>query len=243
MTELAFDSPPHLLEAAISALNLDDWAGFAGLFDPVSLRVFKHDVLETYLEEEEHFHFDADDLLEHEPDMPRAAAEYQASQMNQVTSKAHRLKRDFLTVNSVNELVDMDAGKMFALHLQSLSPYRRAALEPVDEEPWEADSAWEQPVDDGKKLTQAYRYSVVGSIQDGPDIAHVMYRDENTADKIFPEEYAVKLAERPADEQELTRQLHHHPHFQFATCRKQADGTWRLIADRWMMLVSLSRRV
>jgi hypothetical protein len=163
--------------------------------------------------------------------------------MNRVTSKAHRLKRDFLTVKSVDELLDMDPSRMFVLHIQALSPYRRAELEPIDEEPWEAEADWEPPVNDGKKMTRGYRYTVVGHIDDGPNIAHVMYRDESTPDKIFPEEYAEHLGTRPADEQELTRELHHHPHFQYATCRRQSDGTWRLIADRMMALVSLPQRV
>src|SRR5689334_886713 len=160
-TESPSKTPSEVLTAAFEALNLDDWAGFAALFDPVSLRAFKSEILESYLDEKEIFNFEAEDILESNPDMPREAAEYEASKMNHVTSKAHRLKRDFLTVKSVDELLDMDPSRMFVLHLQALSPYRRAALEPMDEEPWETESDWEPPVDDGKKVTRGYCYSVV----------------------------------------------------------------------------------
>jgi hypothetical protein len=237
------NGPADVLAAAFAALNLDDWNGFTDLCDPVSLRVFKRETLESYADATEDYHIEPDDLIESEPDMPREAAEYKAAQMNQIASKAHRLKREFLTVKDVDELCAMDASKMFVLWLQAHSPYRRAALEPHNEEPWELDSDWDPPVDDGKKETRGYRYSVVGSVIEGGEIAHVLYRDDNTVDKIFPEEYAGVMASRPADEQELARQLHHHSHPQIVTFRRQADSTWRLVANGYLMLVSTLQRV
>jgi hypothetical protein len=237
------NGPAEVLAAAFAALNLDDWSGFTNLCDPVSLRVFKRETLESYADETEVYDVEADDLLESEPEMPREAAEYKAAQMNQITSKAHRLKREFLTVKGVDELCAMDASKMFVLWLQAHSPYRRMALEAESEQPWELASDWDPPVDDGKKETRGYRYSVVGSIIEGDEIAHVLYRDDHTIDKIFAEEYAEIMASRPADEQELARQLHHYSHPQFVTFRRQADGTWRLVADRFLILVSSLQRV
>jgi hypothetical protein len=239
----ALNSPADVLAAAFAALNLDDWAGFTDLCDPVSLRAFKTETLDHYSDDRDDYHVDADDLLETEPDMPREVAEYKAAKMNEVTSKAHWLKREFLVVESVDELRAMDPSRMFVLWLQACSPYRRAALEPErEEEPWESDSAWDPPVDDGKKETRGYRYSVLGCVPDGSEIAHVLYRDDNTIDKILPEEYAEFMGGKPADEQELARQLHHHSHPVFATCRKQPDGTWRLVAGRHLMLVSSLQR-
>ena len=243
MSDENVNSPAEVLDAAIAALNLDDWAGFAALFDPVSLRAFKTETLDSYADELEDYHVEADDLLESEPDMPRDAAEYQAAQINEITSKGHRLKREFLTVESVDELQAMDPSRMFVLWLQARSPFRRLALEPDDEEPWETDSAWDPPHDDGKKPTRAYRYSAIGCVIDGPDIAHVLYRDDHTIDLVLPEEYAEVMRRKPEDEQELARQLHHHSHPQFATCRRQPDGTWLLVADRFMALVSSLQRV
>lgn len=237
------NNPADVLAAAFAALNLDDWVGFTELCDPVSLRAFKSETLDHYSYDLADYHVEADDLLETEPDMPREAAEYQAARMNEVTSMAHRLKREFLIVESVDELREMDASRMFVLWLQACSPYRRAALEPDSEEPWESDAAWDPPVDDGKKATRGFRYSVVGCVTEGDEIAHVLYRNDHSVEKIFPEAYAELMSGRPTDEQELARQLHHHSHPQFATCRRQADGLWRLIVDRDLMLVSSLQRV
>ena len=244
MPTLEFKDPADVLNAAFAALNLDDWAGFAELFDPVSLRAFKSDMLASYDDDVEEYHIDADDLLEFEPDMPREAAEYKAARMNEVTSKAHRLKREFLIVESVDELRAMDPARMFVLSLQACSPHRQAEHEPpVELEPWEEASDWDESYDDGKKATRAYRYSVVGCIYDGPEIAHVLYRHDLTADKIFPEEYAEVMSEKPEDEQLLCQQLHHKADLNLMTCRRQRDGSWRLIATQTLFLVSSLQRV
>jgi hypothetical protein len=243
MSERGLRSPAEVLNAAFAALNLDDWAGFAALFDPVSLRAFKSETLESYEDSAHDYHVDPEDLLDSEPEMPREAAEYQAARMNEVTSKAHQLKRDFLTVKSVEELRAMDPSRMFVLWLQACSPYRRAALEAENDPSWEVDSAWDPPVDGGTKETRGYRYSVIGFIADGPQIARVLYRDDLTIDKMFPDEYAELMSGKPDDEQELASQLHHNSHPRFATCRKQPDGSWRLVAERYLMLVSSLQRV
>ena len=70
-----------------------------------------------------------------------------------------------------------------------------------------------------------------------------IYRSDHTVEQIFPEEYAELMSGKPADEQELARQLHHRSHPRFATFRKQPDGEWRLVVDRNLMLVSSLQRV
>jgi hypothetical protein len=235
--------PADVLAAAFAALNLDDWSGFAELCDPVSLRAFKRETLGGYSEDYLLPPVDPDDLMETEPDMPRVAAEYKAAQMNEITSSAHRLKREFLTVKTVEELRELDPTRLFILWIQAHSPYRRAALEEDHEESWEKEADWEPPVDDGKKATRGYRYSVLGSVEDGPDIAHVLYRNDHTPDKIFPDEYPEWLADRPEDEQKLMEQRHHRSYPEFVSCRRQSDGTWRLIADWHFSIVSSLQRV
>ena len=237
------NTPTEVLDAAFAALNLDDWAGFTDLCDPVSLRAFKTETLEFHSDEGDSYHIDVDDLLDSEPDMPREVAEYQVAKMNRYADPAHKLNQEFLTVSSVEEVRRMDPAKLFVLWLQARSPYRRLELERDDEQPWETGAAWDPPIDDGVKETRGYRYSVIGSVPDGPDIAHVLYRTEHGIEKIFVEEYAEWLAQRPADEQELAHELRHHASPQFATCRRQSDGSWRLVAQRYLMLVSSLQRV
>ena len=224
-------SPDELVRAVFSAMNLSDWAGFAARFDDVSLRAFKHEKLEAY-DNPLDLDFDPDEYMEGHPGMTREGAEHQIAEMQRVMGTEHRLKRDFLVVNSVDELRDMDPGRLFALYVQAHAPHRRMELEPDDEEPWEAEAAWE-PGDANEKdvKTRAYRHSVIGHIIDGEDIAHVLYRDEHSIAKILPEEYGEWLNARPEDERVLATQLHHRSTPHFATCRRQSDGTWRMVAD------------
>jgi hypothetical protein len=236
-------TPAEVLDAAFAALNLDDWAGFTDLCDPISLRAFKTETLDFFADESDCYHVDVDDLLDSEPDMPREVAEYEAAKMNRYAEPAHKLNREFLTVKSVDEIRLMDPARLFVLWLQARSPHKRLELERDDEQPWEAGAAWDPPIAEGVKETRGYRYSVIGSVPDGPDISHVLYRTEHGIEKIFAEEYAEWLGQRPSDEQELAHQLHHHATPEFAICRRQSDGSWKLVAQRYLMLVSSLQRI
>lgn len=60
-----------------------------------------------------------------------------------------------------------------------------------------------------------------------------------------PEEWerhsAAWLPRRPAEEQALARDLVNHDNPAVATCRRQPDGTWRLLARRqFLMLGSIT---
>ena len=60
-----------------------------------------------------------------------------------------------------------------------------------------------------------YHYVPLGAVADGERIAHVLFR--NALD--------------PDDAQTLARELWGRAHPHVATCRRQPDGTWRLVAD------------
>jgi hypothetical protein len=233
------NSPVELLTAAFAALNIDDWAGFIELCDPVSLRAFKREKIESYTVDLMDYEFDADDLMESEPDLPPAVAEYQAALMNTTLDPNERLKRDFPMLDGMEELHAIDPGRLFVEWLRMRSPHRAAEfMKSPDEESWEKEAEWEEPVDPRQKHTRGYRYSVLGCIADGEDIAHAFFRTEHGVDKIFVDEYAEQLDSLPDDEQKLARQLHHRSHPEFATCRRQEDGTWRLVADWTLRLIS-----
>jgi hypothetical protein len=243
-------TPVDVLNAAFAALNFDDWAGFTALCDPVSLRAFKREIIHGYESDEllNALTVDADDLMETEPDMPREAAEYKAAQMNKIVSVEHRIKKDFVTLSTIDEIRALDPAKLFAHWLKMNSPYRRYEAEVqqgrwADEESWEVESQWEQPDDGTTKETRGYRYSVIGAVMDGDEIAHVLYQSDHGLDKIFPEEYAEWMESIPQDEQELEKLLRHRMHPEFATCRRQPDGTWRLVAQQHFIVISSLRRV
>lgn len=233
------NTPAELLAAVFAALNMDDWAGFTALCDEVSLRAFKRATAESYTVDLIDHEFDADDLMESEPDLPRAVAEYQAARMNQTVNPDDRLKRDFPMIDGLDALRAMDPGRLFVEWLRMHSPHRAAEFQKwPTEQSWETEAGWEAPANGRRKKTRGYRYSVLGSIPDGEQIAHVFFRTDHGVDKIFVEEYSEWLGNLPNDEQELARQLRHRSHPEFATCRRQADGTWRLVADWTLRFMS-----
>jgi hypothetical protein len=230
-------TPEDVVRAVFDAMNLSDWAGMAALFDEVSLRAFKHEQLDDYDHPLE-FELELDEYMESHPGITELEAKERIARLEHITSVAHRLNRDFLVIKSVDELREMDAGRVFALYVQANAPHRRMELEPDDGQPWEKEAEWEPANgNENRKQTRAYRHSVIGHILDGENIAHVLYRDEHTVAKIFPEEYGEWLNGRPEDERLLAAELHHRSTPHFATCRRQADGTWRMIAEYHFMPV------
>jgi hypothetical protein len=224
-------TPVEVVNAAFTALNCEDWAGLADLCDPVSLRAFKREVLDGFPEDEDGLWIDIDDLMEREPDMPREVAEYQLGRMNRYMDPMYRLRSQVYAVRSIAELRDMEPGRVFARWLQARSPEHF----PHDDE---AEQPWELPeLESLGKPTRAYRYTALGSVPDSAEIAYVVYRQSRSPHDIYPGVMDEWEQSVPADEAELARVTHflHAP--QVATCRKQADGSWRLVADSQLLLV------
>ncbi|MEO8192857.1 MAG: hypothetical protein ABI681_03330 [Gemmatimonadales bacterium] len=231
------NTPSEVLNAAFDALNCEDWHAFGELYDPVSLRAFKRQILED-LSEEKHYDISVDDLLESDPDMPREVAEYQVAELNRCTSTESRLERELLTVESLDELREMEPAKVFCQWVKARSPHRRLEKETASGEPWEAAASWDPDLESqSRKATRAYRYRVIGFVPDGPQMAHVLYRSEQTAEKLFPEEYPEWLQRRPEDEQQLARLVDLRADPAIATCRRQSDGSWRLVARNNFMVI------
>src|SRR5689334_24254792 len=114
------------MTAAFAALNIDDLAGFIELCDPVSLRAFKREKIESYTVDLMDYEFNADDLMESEPDLPPAVAEYQAARMNTTMDPNERLNRDFPMLDGMEELHAIDPGRLFVEWLRMRSPHRVA---------------------------------------------------------------------------------------------------------------------
>ena len=72
--------PLALFDAALNALNAEDWRGAAQLCDPVSLRAFKRQLLERFTPDRPPRELTIEDLLRHTPDKPRQVAEYELAQ-------------------------------------------------------------------------------------------------------------------------------------------------------------------
>lgn len=84
---------------------------------------------------------------------------------------------------------------------------------------------------------QQYDYVLLGAVPDGPDVAHVVFRQNVNEDEPWSGEIAELLAAKPADEQQLERESWARGLIRLARCRKQADGTWRLNAGHGFLAV------
>src|SRR5690242_4883983 len=108
-------NPVKVVDAAFQALNLEDWAGLADLCDPVSLRAFKREMLEEFCgssDRDESTH-EIDVVEEDDPEI-RAAIEHDLAILRESWDPAERVRREFASVDSVDELREMEPGKMFA---------------------------------------------------------------------------------------------------------------------------------
>ncbi|HZK79338.1 MAG TPA: hypothetical protein VFC35_10540, partial [Gemmatimonadaceae bacterium] len=213
------------------ALNLEDWSGLADLCDPVSLRAFKREMLEDYGEEDainEAIHeLDPD----YDPEI-QEAIEHDVALIREWFNPLNRLRLEFSPVDTIEELREMDPGKMFARWLRAKQPDARFEHAPDEGEEWKGRK------DRGSdKTTHTYCYTTIGSVLDGEKIAWVIYRNAKSPNDFYPglmDDWESKL---PDDEAELARETRYMRHPLVVTCRKQDDGSWRMIASSNFSLV------
>ncbi len=215
--------PLALFDAALNALNAEDWRGAAQLCDPVSLRAFKRQLLERFTPDRPPRELTIEDLLRHTPDKPRQVAEYELAQHRRRADPRRRIEEELPGVPSVDDLQQLDAVDVFARWLDGRSVRRQVERQV-------ADARIPRAVD-GAVLRQYHpAYIALGVVLDGTRLAHVIYR-HNFVSMADTPEGAKWLAKRPPDEQELALEVRGHQHPNVVTCRLQSDATWMFIAD------------
>ena len=215
--------PLALFDAALNALNAEDWTAAAQLCDPVSLRAFKRHLLEQFAPDKPRRELTIEDLMRDTPDKPRQVAEYELAQHRRRADPRRRLEDELAGVSSVDDLQQLDPMEAFARWLEGRSVRRQVARLAAEARiPQAVPAALEPP------FQQAY--VALGVVLDGARLAHVLYR--HNFGWVESPEMAIWLAKRPADEQELAHEIRGHLYPSVVTCRRQSDETWRLIADR-----------
>lgn len=68
------------------------------------------------------------------------------------------------------------------------------------------------------------------------DIAHVVYRPEVSPPERYADLYESWFAKWPTEYRDFVNALHHRGIPMIITCRKQDEGTWRIVASRRFML-------
>lgn len=205
-------TPEAVVTAAFAAMNTEDWHGLVTLCDPQSLRIFKNRTL---------------DILE----MIRSDCDTPGDLPDVAAGNSYDAEPDFLSflrleiagVSSIEEVREMDPGKVFARWIQAKSFRPRAGEEdPTDENAKRQRTVW------------SYTYFVLGSVRDGEDIAHVVVRSPRH--ESVPPDDGHDGVQLPADLREYLTALSRWGDPLFITCCLQPDRSWRMVARRNLFL-------
>lgn len=198
--------PLKLFRAAVAALNEERWLDVAELCDSASLREFKHSALAQFDLPSTPI-WTVEDFLRHSPDMPREVAQYQVDQIQRQTHPDTRFERDFPLLSGPEELRSMEPQQVFASWLEGRS--MKSQLEQMARAgrvSREALNAHRETI-----ATMKHELAPIGSVPDGDDIVHVLYR----------------WGPDHSDEAPAMARV-----FPFVTsCIRQPGGGWLLIAD------------
>ena len=234
--------PAGAFRGTMHALAREDWMAAAAYFDPASLAAFRRRLLERFAPAEAPPPFTVEAYLRQQPDAPRAVAEYHVAQYERhAADRATHLGRELPGVDSLEALRALGPAEAFARWLEGQSPrhefLRMAEASGVPRAAAERQLATK--VDPG---ASAARFEALGSLPDGDRVAHVVYRPAyrraegpgaplSAGARAMLAEAEARLARLNPEEQALERDLRERRGAEVATCRRQPDGSWRLIAD------------
>jgi hypothetical protein len=221
-----FDDPLALFRSALDALNAEDWRAAAALCDPVSLRAFHRQLVEQLAPDAPPSLLTVEEYLRHVPDTPREVAEHYVAEHRRSADPASRLARELPGVPSPDALRALAPEAAFAAWLEGRS-FRKQI------ERLAAEGRISRRAAESRAILPygGYRYVPLGAVPDGERIAYVLFRNAFDPADAWSGDAAGWLAGRPDDEQALARELWGRGPPHVATCRRQPDDTWRLVAD------------
>jgi hypothetical protein len=222
-------TPEHTVTCAFAALKSKDYRALAELCDLLSLRSFKAEVIESF----PCWGDEAGDSWARSTPVIELTDE-QYEEWGKYLDPLRQLNAGFPDLSTVEELVAMEPVDVFASWLTAKS-YDRYLAEDSSAEPWErSDSEWrgDSPRD---QRGQWPDYQIIGCVYDPPDIAHVLYRNRLSAAEAS-KGYDSWLSNTAPEHREFMTAMHHRGEPILITCRRQTDGSWRLVAKRHFML-------
>jgi transposase len=227
---MSTDDPVSVFNAAADAIDRKDWPAVAALCDPVSLVAFKREFLSSITPPNPQMQLTVDDLMRHDPDMSREAAEYQLAQQRKFTGQGYRVANE-LGVESLAEAEAMTPQEFFTAWLDAHSFPRQLERQIAD---------GLVPRDAAKHLMESFpnlRRLAFDAVIEG-NLAYVVYRwlgpnmpGEDTEDE--DPEWQQQQALLSDEEKQLQSDLANRP--SWTTCRRQSTGEWRLIATQNFM--------
>ena len=221
-------TPIALFDAAIAALNAEDWSTAAELCDPVSLRAFRRRLVERCTPQPQSYTIDQ--LLEVFPGMQSDLDWYGVDEVGSDADPMARVRDELPSVASLDAFHELSPVATYTAWLEGHSA-RRQIQRLVESGHLSATAA----ADTAWRPAEEVRYIALGAIHDGERIAHVLYRHDIDDSGDWVECFTGMMTDLPADERELAAELSARGHPYVATCRRQADGRWALIADHMFL--------
>jgi hypothetical protein len=166
--------PLALFNAAVDAIDRQDWPALSALCDPASLADFRNEMvaLVAYHQTPEAT-FRAIDLMRTDPSMPRAVAEWQAQKVREHQDPDRRLQEELPGVETREQLEAMAPTDVFAAWLDGRT------LGNMVERAWERRQITRAAID---QILAEERpkvvYVALGWVPDGEAIRYVIYRQE-----------------------------------------------------------------
>jgi len=218
----AYKDPAELFNAAVAAMDKGDWPGAAALCDPMSLVLFQRQLIAMVSPEHTGPELTVEDIMRSDPDMPRAAAEYQINRMRRFRDPMTVLRQEIPGVESVEELRRFAPAAAFARVLAGRSP--SAQIERVIASGAVPPGGVEAIRASARRMIR--QPELVGVLRDGENLTHIFYR----APVSTPE--MPQWPSATAEERSYQRDVFNRGPLKSNQCRRQADGGWLLIADR-----------
>jgi len=218
-------TPVDAVRAAIAALDAEDWLGAARLCDPTSLALFHRDLVQQFAPASPPTPMSEDDVARLMPHVPREVAALIVAEQRRQADVPAALARELADVSTPDALRALAPDESFARWLAARS--RRHQLERMA-----ADGRMPRDVVERQLAAPppARGRIVLGAVDDGASVAHVIFRHDPPLPPDWSAAIEEQHARRSPEEQAFVRDLRPLGQASIATCRRQPDGRWLLVA-------------
>ncbi len=231
---MSFTDPLELFRVALARLNDGDFLGAARYCDPVSLRAFQRQMIDRYAQLSAPRALTPDYFMRSDPTMPREVAEFEALRYAKQSATWLDISRELTGIDTLDALRAAHADVVFAQFLDGKSLQRAfsrmIAAGELTQGDLEASLA---------QNTHRHDLTPLAVVELSPTIGHILYRytpyapdaDAHPAAARHLADEHARLAALPPDEQLLHAERSRDYAPSIASCRRQPDGSWLLLAD------------
>ena len=218
-------TPRQLVSAAFNAMRARDYDELASMCDPLSLKSFRQEFLDEYCPI-------ISDVVDHSPHPEIELTDEQYIELMELLDPIKRLKEEFGPATTIDGLVAMEPVRLFAAWLYAHSAERFSGKRL--QRPWQSETDRTSEDFDQNGTTEP-RHEIIGCVFDTPEIAHVVYRLRLSAIEAIPDAYRGWFDSAAPAYRDFMTAMHHRGDPSLVTCRRQGDGSWRLIAKKHFM--------